>query len=332
MDSNTLQLLGAGALIAVLGIAALISHQIGKGQTRRLLTGDVNPLPQITLRGMSPAELAEHKAFVLAQAADLDQIRWGSEATGDRQQAERTYQVALDALTEAEGDYRKFPPIVDMLVDLPRDLALSGAAAVMLRLAFLQGTMYVPEGVRAALTYTSAAIKAYPVSIDAWIMRLRVATSVGDSKYRLIANDAMRKIQGLNPNHPRFPDVESKYYFTYGTTQQYEAAVRRMIELAPSPIVKRAGYDRLAQLYSLTKRPDEAIATYQQLFREQPEGSAWTWHNYSLQLLAAQRYQEALEASNRALAFFEFSNARNANNRARQALGMSVVEAGETNA
>ena len=332
MDSNTLQLVGAGALIAVLGIATLILLWIGRGQTWRLLAGDINPLPQITLRGISRAELAEHKAFVEAQVADLDQIRWGSEATGDRQQAERTYQAALDALTEAEGDYEKLPPIVDMLVDLPQDLALSGAAAVILRLSYLQGGMHVPQGVRAALACTSAAIKAYPVSVDAWIMRLRVATSADDSRYRVIANDAMQKIRGLNPNHPRFPDVESKYYGMYGTNEQYEAAVRRMIELAPSPLVKRAGYDRLAQLYAVTKRRDEAIATYQHLFREQPEGSAWTWHNYSLQLLAAQRYQEALEASNRALAFFEFSTARNVNNKARQALGMPVVAAGETGA
>lgn len=49
-------------------------------------------------------------------------------------------------------------------------------------------------------------------------------------------------------------------------------------------------------------------------------------------VLAAQRYQEALEASNRALAFFEFSTARNVNNKARQALGMPVVAAGETGA
>lgn len=151
MDSNTLQLVGAGALIAVLGIATLILLWIGRGQTWRLLAGDINPLPQITLRGISRAELAEHKAFVEAQVADLDQIRWGSEATGDRQQAERTYQAALDALTEAEGDYEKLPPIVDMLVDLPQDLALSGAAAVILRLSYLQGGMHVPQGVRAAL-------------------------------------------------------------------------------------------------------------------------------------------------------------------------------------
>src|SRR5207253_1759134 len=105
------------------------------------------------------AELQEQTAFVVMQLTDLNEIPWGSDAVGDRQQAERTYQAALDALSEAEGDYRRFPPIVDMLVGLPRDLALSGAAAVILRLAYLQGGLYVPQGVRAALTYTSAAVK-----------------------------------------------------------------------------------------------------------------------------------------------------------------------------
>ncbi len=330
MDSSTLQLVEAGALIAVLGIATLILIQIGRRQTQRLLSGDVNPLPHAALPGISRAKLEEQKAFVAMQVNDLNQLPWGSETQGDRQNAERTYQAALDMISEAEGDYRKLPSIVGMLVNLPRDLALSGAAAVILRLAYLQDGVYVPQGVCAALMYTSAAIKADPLSVDAWIMRLRVASSVDDSRYRVVADDAMQKVRGLNPNHPRFPDVESKYYRTHGTYEQYEAAVRRMIDLAPSPVVKRIGYDRLAWLYATTKRRDDAIATYQQLFREQPEGSAWTWHNYSLQLLAAKRYQEALDASNHALAFFEFTNARNVNNRARQALGMPVVEAVET--
>lgn len=332
MDSGTLQAILVLGLIGGLGLVLAILISIGRGQSRRLLAGDVNPLPFVPLIGVPRAEVEEHRAFVERQVDDLNQIRWGADATVDRQHAERTYQAALDALTEAEGDYRKLPAIVGMLVDLPQDLSLSGAAAVILRLAYVKDSMYIPQGVRAALAYTSAAIKAYPVSVDAWIARLSVASSIDDARYRAVADDALRKVRGLNPNHPRFPAVEASYYRTYGTSEQSEAAMHRMIALAPSPVVKRQGYDRLAWLYATTQRRDEAIATYQQLFREQPEGTAWTWHNYSLQLLAAKRYQEALDASNRALSFFEFGVARDVNNKARKALGMPVVAAEEIQA
>jgi hypothetical protein len=51
-------------------------------------------------------------------------------------------------------------------------------------------------------------------------------------------------------------------------------------------------------------------------------GYVWSWHNYSLVLMWAKHYQEALDASNRALSFFEFGVARAVNNEARAKLGM----------
>jgi tetratricopeptide (TPR) repeat protein len=324
MDSNTLQLVGAGALIAVLGGGAYLEAR----RAQRVRAGDVNPMPRVRLPGISAEALKERTAFVMSQLEDLNQLPWGRSAVGDRQEAERTYQGALDALGEAEGDYRKFPPIVEVLLRCPPDLALSGAAAVIMRLAYFRNYLYAPAGVRAALAYTSAAVKSDPLSVDAWIARLLVATSVDDSRYRSIADLALKRVRELNPNHPRFPNAETMYYFRRGTKAQYEAAVHRMIDLAPSPVVKRAGYDRLAQYYAAFDRRDEAIGVYQQMFREYPEGSAWTWHNYSIQLLAAKRYQEALAASDRALAFFEFAVARDINNKARRALGMPTVEPG----
>ncbi len=194
-------------------------------------------------------------------------------------------------------------------------------------LSYFSKGKFVPDGVQAALFYTSVAVTRDPLSADAWIMRLLVTTSVSDSNFRLIARDALKHVQTLNSNHPRFPDAESKYYEMYGTKEQYKAALQRMLELAPSPVVKRAAYDRLAWYYANHRQMDESIATYQQYFREFPEGSAWTWHNYSVVLLVAKRYQEALDASDRALRFFEFSSARSINNKARAALKMSPVEA-----
>ncbi len=190
-------------------------------------------------------------------------------------------------------------------------------------LSFFSGEMFSPEGVQAALTFTSNAVKADPLSVDAWIVRLQVATTVSDSVHGKIAKYAKKQIDKLNPNHPRYPSVESLYYKRYGTKQQYEASLRRMIDLAPSLSVKRGGYDRLALYSGNAGRLDDAIATYQDYFRQDPEGSAWIWHNYSIVLMAAKRYREALDASDHALSFFEFKVARDVNDKARKALGMT---------
>lgn len=318
MDSSTWQLFAAGGLILVLGVAAYVAFR----RDQKIIKGFINPRPKVNLAGISKEDQQQTDAFVLTQVNDLNQLPWGEHAVAHRQEAERIYQAALDTIADAEGDYRKLPPVVDELLKLPVDLALSGAARIVMSLAYYRKGQYAPVGLQAALAFTSAAVSRDPVSADAWIMRLLVATSVPDGKFRLIAREALKRVQTLNPNHPRFPDAESKYYQLYGTKEQYKASLLRMIDLAPSMVVRRAGYDRLAWYYAAQGDLDASVATYQRYFGEDPEGSAWTWHNYSRVLMVAKRYQEALDASNRALTFFEFPIARETNNEARTALGM----------
>src|SRR5262249_21332010 len=148
-------------------------------------------------------------------------------AVTDRQEAERIYQDALDALTVAEGEYSKIPPIVQMLLRCPRDLGMSGAAAVIMRYAFFRNRQFAPSGVRQALRYSSTAVKADPLSVDAWITRLSVSSNIADKNYRAIGDYAMRQVRTLNPNHPRFPEAEAAYYRQHGTKDQYEAALKR---------------------------------------------------------------------------------------------------------
>jgi tetratricopeptide (TPR) repeat protein len=319
VDSNTLQLVGAGGLILVLTIAAFISYR----RDQAVVMGARNPRPKVELKGISPADQQERAAFVLRQVRDLERLPWGERAMADRLEAERLYQGTLDRIADAEGDYRKLGPTIEDLLRLPKDLALSGVARIVLTLAYFRAYMYSPEGIQAALAFTSAAVKADPLSADAWIMRLDVASSVADPTYARIAKAALKQAQKLDPNHLRLPAAESNFYRRYGSNEQYEAALRRMIDLAPSPIVKRKGYDGLAWFYATHGRLDDALATYQEYFRQDPQGSAWTWHNYSLWLMRAKRYREALDASDRALGFFEFQVARDTNNKARAALGMS---------
>lgn len=309
-------------VMIVSGIGAFFT----KGRDQKIIEGKINPQPRVSLAGISRADRQGRAEFVMRQVNELNQYPWGEQAVSDRQEAENIYHNVLETIFAAEGNYPKLSHAIEELRKLPIDLALSGVARIVMTLSYFRGKLFSPVGVQAAIAYTSTAVHANPLSVDAWIMRLWIAATISDPKYRLIAENALQQMQKLNPNHPYFPDAESLYYERYGSKQQYEAALRRMINLAPSPVVKRAGYDRLAAFYAHQGRLDEAIATYQQLFLEFPEGSAWTWHNYSLWLLQVKRYQEALDASNRALSFFEFNVARDVNNKARKALGMPPAE------
>jgi tetratricopeptide (TPR) repeat protein len=208
MDSSTWQLFAAGGLILALAIAAYFARR----RDQKIETDLINPRPGVDLSGISRADQLQTDAFILAQVNDLNQLPWGENAVPDRQQAEQIYQAALDAIADAEGDYRKLVPIVDDLLKLPMDLALSGMARIVMSLAFYRKGQYSPVGLQAALAYTSSAIQHDPLSVDAWIMRLIVATSVPDGTFYLIAKSALKQAHTLNPNHPRFPDAESKYY------------------------------------------------------------------------------------------------------------------------
>lgn len=318
MDSNTWQLIGAGALIAVLGAGTVVERWL----RQRAPAGKSTPLPQVTLRGVSAEDLRERNAFAVARASELRALPWGQHVTSDRRQAEEVYQQARSALADAEGDYRKFPEIIRAALGCPLDLGYSLCAQAVQTFAFFSGDNFAPQGIRAALAFTSDAVQHDPASADAWITRASIASTVRDARYRVIADHALKRAQALDPNHSRLPLAESAFYKRWGTADLYEAAVRRIITYATAPTDRRAGYDRLARLYWGRNRLDDAIYTYQQLFQEQPAGTAWTWHNYSLVLLDAKRYQEALDASNHALTFFEFGVARDANNRARAGLGL----------
>jgi tetratricopeptide (TPR) repeat protein len=319
MDSSTLQLIGAGALIAVLGAGAVAEQRL----RHRAPSGKGNPLARVKLRGVSAADLAERNAFAVARAKELRALPWGQHVLGDRRQAEDVYQRARGALVDAEGDYRKYPVIMRSVLECPLDLSYSLCAQAVQLYSFFSGDNYAPEGIRAALIFTSDAVKHDPASVDAWIARASVACTMLDMRYKAIADYALKRAQALDPNHPRLPNAECSFAKRWLRQDQYEAAARRIITYATAPTDRRIGFDRLGNLYRETGRLDDAIATYQQLFAEQPEGTAWTWHNFSIALLAAKRYQEALDASNRALAFFEFGVARSVNNSARKALGLA---------
>jgi tetratricopeptide (TPR) repeat protein len=318
MDSSTWQLIGAGALIAALGAGAVVEQRL----RHRPPSGKGNPLAKVTLRGVSAEDLRARNAFAVARAKELRALPWGQPVIADRRMAEAVYEQASAALADAEGNYDKFPAILRAALGCPLDLAYSLCAQTVRVYSFFSNDNFAPEGIRTALLFTADATKHDPTSIDAWITRASVACTMLDMQYKAIADYALKRAQALNPNHPRLPLVESAFARRWLRQDQYEESLRRVITYATAPVDRRTGFDRLALLYLQMDRLDDAIATYQQLFQEQPQGTAWTWHNYSLVLLRARRYQEALDASNHALSFFEFDVARDINNKARAGLGL----------
>jgi hypothetical protein len=137
MDSSTWQLVGAGALILIL---VLVDSLIDL-RNRRIIKGLINPKPKISLPGISKAEQQQRAAYALSQAQDLSQLPWGERSVPDGLETERIYQSALDTIADAEGDYRKLAPVVDELLKLPRDLALSGVARILMTLSYFRGGM-----------------------------------------------------------------------------------------------------------------------------------------------------------------------------------------------
>jgi len=106
MDSSIWQIFAAGGLILVVALIVLLA----KRHTQKIVRGLINPRPRSFLYGLSGISRQERQqttAFVMIQVNDLNQLPWGENPVPDRREAEHIYQGALDAIADAEGDYRK---------------------------------------------------------------------------------------------------------------------------------------------------------------------------------------------------------------------------------
>ncbi|HEY7092898.1 MAG TPA: tetratricopeptide repeat protein [Ktedonobacterales bacterium] len=328
----------AGVVGGLLGL--VIVAYIVRRNDEKNIAGERNPWPSFRLRGAANAarrsrraarvppwaqELQQiswedHVDSLWPEAVALERTWWRGPAAADRREAERGYYEALNLIFTAEGDPTRFGPALDQLRALPLDLAFSGVARVILTPPSVRGVACSPEGVQLALTYTLRAVQANPLSADAWVMRLWVAVAASTRSYHVIAEHVLSQAQALAPSHPYLPEAEALYLQRHGRPRECEAALRRMIQLAPTDVVKSAGYDRLALFYADHGRLNEALELYQNVLREFPAGSAWLWRYYALILMRAKRYHEALDSSDRALAYFEFGSACAVNNDARRRL------------
>lgn len=319
MDSNT-ELLLTGVLIAGLGGMAGVQYW----REGRMEQGGVPPLPKNLIQITDRQTVRISAANVKQHIAELRQLPWGQAAGGSPHESQNVYNQAIAICSEAQGEHQKLAPAIELFLQCPPPLAYSGAAEILQRLSFLRNRDYIALGLREAGRYTSLAIASDPASADAWIERMRVFSLGRDRVWNRIAQYAFEQARKLAPDHPRLALAEASFYRSEGMATQREAALLTALDMVPTKPERRGVMDSLALLYLEQNRLDESIAMFQRATDEFPDTSAWLWHNYSVALNKAKRYQEALVCSDRALSFYKFPVALAMNIALRKKLGLPV--------
>lgn len=259
-----------------------------------------------------------------AQMARLRQIPWGRvEPLISVADAPQAYQRAQELVRDVTGDWRKLAEPTAIYSHLPAPWCWLGAAQVTRTRAFLMGNTYSPTGVRQALYFLSEALALDPNNVDAWLMRANLLRANGDSKRLNPAQDALQRARQIAPDSPDLPNVEAQVFSTFGRLDLAEQAAREAVRRGRTQQDWIGNQDSLALILLSAKRPSEAADVYQQVVAVEQD-NPWIWHNYSLALSSAKRYQEALDASDRALALMEFGVARQRNNWLRKQLGLAT--------
>jgi len=284
--------------------------------------GGTPPLSKIIAKHNDRARMQSSTRYVKARIEELRQITWEQQPITDLAYGQRLYDEGIAIANRAEGDHKKLGAAIHCFVQCPPALAYSGAAEVMRRLSYVGGSDSVPLGIQEAGRYSSLAVESDPNSAEAWIMRACVFCAAPDRLYKKIARYAIEQGRRIAPTHPRLTYPVALYAKIIGDTAGQEVAFLSAIDTLPTPPERLATLKLLASSYTAQGHYEKAINTYQRALTEFPEGSAWTWHNYSLALERVGRYQEALESSDRALTFFEFSRARKQNDELRIQLGL----------
>ena len=163
-----------GGLIGLL-IGLLMVAFIATRNDKNIVAGEINPRPRF--RPPASRRLKSDRAprpFYVKRMR-CDRFRGASMRSPTVRRRERRYHEALNTIFVADAG--ELSPTVEQLRDLPLDLAYSGAARIIMTLAYFRGTAFSPEGIQTALTFTSRAVQANPQSTDAWVMRLWVAAA-----------------------------------------------------------------------------------------------------------------------------------------------------------
>jgi tetratricopeptide (TPR) repeat protein len=241
-------------------------------------------------------------------ALELMSVPWGEEVRVSSTELRSLFDQTVADVRRVSGDWRKYAEPIETFAGMPSPWCFVGAAEIMQRLAYTRGNLYVPYGLRQGLRFIALAQAVDPENTDALVTRARLLASSSERTWLRLAEDTLRRVQAIAPQHPRLPSAEATLFSHFREYDKALAALDQAIARAPTPTDRVQAQIARANTLRALERYDEAITAYQQLLQTESD-DPWLWHNLSITLAAEKRYQEALESNQRALSLMPFAAA-----------------------
>lgn len=287
-------------------------------------SGRALPLPPMPKQppaiAKSTAQQSRNYAYQLQQLAE----RWRKQGMSVNTTQPANFEGELAKVHSVTGNWNDLVAPLNAFGEMPAPWRWVGAAEIMRPLAFWRNDLFVLTSVRQGLRFVVEAQNADPQNVDALLIRVSLLACSADQEWIRLAHETLNMARQLAPSHPLLPRAEINYYLRIKAYDDALAANARLIQFATS--AEQANRRRLnrADILLQANRLEEAAAVYAEVTPAQPE-NPWLWHNYSVVLRRLKRYDQALEASDRALAVMEFPAARENNTWLRMQLGKSVT-------
>lgn len=234
------------------------------------------------------------------------------------------FDQAVSEVRGVTGDWSQLAGPLQTFGRMPAPWRWVGAAEVMRPLAYVRNDVFVPTALRQGLRFVVEAQNADQQNVDALLIRAMLLSCTSDTGWVEMAQQTLAIAQSLAPNHPRLPLAETAYYRRTGQTDRALEALGRAAEWASTPEDAYTARTTRAHVLLNANRLDEAATAYEALTREN-DRNPWVWQNYSLVLRRLSRFEEALDANERALAIMEFPAARESNTWLRNRLGKPIA-------
>src|SRR5260221_8600974 len=283
-----------------------LEHSYSRGARNAIRAGRALPIPALPPRDVMATQHALR--HVQAFAHELMAVPWGERVTVSSVELRPLFDQTVASVRCVPGDWRKFAEPIGVFACMPAPWCYIGAAEIMQRLSYTRGSTYVPFGLRQGLRFIALAQAADPENVDTLVTRARLLASSSNRTWLRLAEDTLRRVQAIAPQHPRLPSAEATLFSHFQEYDKALIAVDQAIARAPTPTDRVLAQIARANTLGNLERYEEAITDYQHLLRTESD-DPWLWHNLSIALLNVKRYQEALDSNQRALALMSFGAA-----------------------
>jgi tetratricopeptide (TPR) repeat protein len=320
--AKSITALVTGIVFVTLGILmSLFTLRIGrlqqsvqwryKSATSRLrflkASGELLPIPGLPPlpESLSPEDVAR----VTAYANQMARIRWGDQPRVSPADAPKVFNRTVARVRLIRGDWELLQEPIGIFTGLPRPLCYVGAAEIMHRLSYHNGTTFVPEGLRQGLRFIARSQITEAMQPDALVIRTKLLAASTSQNWLELADETLERLRQVDPGHPRLPDAAAAIYLRRGQYDQAIACYDQLLTNPPSADEAFVAQTNRAATLERLQRYDDAIEAYRHMLQVDPN-DAWAWHNISLVLLNQGRLEEALQANTRALSIMSFGNAQ----------------------